>query len=203
MNGLKNYIFDFGNVLVRFDPVLLTEACVPDSQQRDAIWPVVFDRLYWNPLDSGSISDEQIKAACRQRLPESLWAKAEECYDRWIENLIFMPGMVQLVRDIKDRGGKLYLLSNISVGFAESWQSVPHLAEFLKQFDGLVFSGPLGIVKPSAEIFRYLLDTYGLDPKESIFIDDSEKNTRGAEAVGLQAYCFDGDPDKLRACLGL
>lgn len=200
---IKNYIFDFGNVLVRFDPALLTAACVADPADRDQIWPVVFDRMYWNPLDRGRISDDEVKAACRTRLPERLWAKAEETYDKWVENLTFLPGMPQLVRDIKARGGKLYLLSNISIGFAESWETVPHLAELFSQFDGLVFSGPLGLVKPSPEIFCHLLDTYGLDPKESIFIDDSEKNTRGAEAVGLPAYRFDGDADALRQFLNV
>ena len=200
---IKNYIFDFGNVLVRFDPVQLTAACVEDPAQRDAIWPVVFDRLYWSPLDRGTITDDAVKAACRQRLPRELWEKAEEVYDRWIENLTFLPGMEELVRDIRNQGGKLYLLSNISIGFAETWQQVPHLAAFLGGFDGLVFSGPLKLTKPEPEIFRYLLDTYGLDPEESVFIDDSEKNTRGAQAVGLRAYRFDGDPDGLRAWLGL
>ena len=200
---VKNYIFDFGNVLVRFDPVALTAACVENPAQRDQIWPVVFDRLYWDPLDWGGITDGEIKAACRQRLPRELWAKAEEVYDRWIENLAFLPGMEDLVRDIQARGDKLYLLSNISVGFAETWNQIPHLEAFLSCFDGLVFSGPLGIIKPNPEIFRYLLETYGLDPKESVFIDDSEKNTQGAEAVGLTAYRFDGDPDALRAWLGL
>lgn len=200
---IKNYIFDFGNVLVRFDPVLLTEACTPDPEERDAIWPVVFDRLYWDPLDWGGISDEEIKAQCRRRLPENLWQKAELVYDKWMENLTFLPGMEALVRDVKAKGGRLYLLSNISVGFAESWQSVPQLAAFFSQFDGLVFSGPLGIVKPSPEIFRHLLDTYGLKAEESIFIDDSEKNTRGAEAIGLPAYRFDGDAEALRAFLDL
>lgn len=200
---IQNYIFDFGNVLVHFDPRALTAACVEDPADREIICPVVFDRLYWNPLDSGSITDEALKAACRERLPERLWAKAEETYDRWIENLTFIQGMPQLVRDIKERGGKPYLLSNISIGFAERYSGVPHLAEFLGQFDGLVFSGPLGIVKPSAEIFRHLLEKYGLKAEESIFIDDSEKNTRGAQAVGLWAYRFDGDPEALRRHLGL
>lgn len=200
---IKNYIFDFGNVLVRFDPVQLTAACVEDPAQRDAIWPVVFDRLYWSPLDRGTITDDAVKAACRQRLPRELWEKAEEVYDRWIENLTFLPGMEELVRDIRNQGGKLYLLSNISIGFAETWQQVPHLAAFLGGFDGLVFSGPLKLTKPGPEIFRYLLDTYGLDPEESVFIDDSEKNTQGAQAVGLRAYRFDGDLDGLRAWLGL
>ena len=198
----KNYIFDFGNVIVRFDPVLLTEACTPDPEERDAIWPVVFDRLYWDPLDWGGISDAELKNACHARLPARLHALADEVYDRWQENLPLIDGMEALVQDIKAAGGRLYLLSNVSVGFAQKWHTVPHLKEVLSLFDGLVFSGPLGIIKPSREIFQHVLDTHGLKAEECIFIDDNEKNVAGAELTGIRAYHFDGDAAKLRSALG-
>lgn len=200
---IKNYIFDFGNVLVRFDPVALTAVHTDDAALQQQISQVVFDRLYWDPLDYGGITDEALKAACHTRLPEHLHDLADRVYDDWIENLPFLPGMQEVVRDIKGRGGKLYLLSNISVGFAQGYSQVTQLREFFALFDGLVFSGPLGIVKPSGEIFRHLLDTYGLRAEDCIFIDDSEKNIAGAEAVGIRGYLFDGDAQKLRSGLKL
>ena len=39
--------------------------------------------------------------------------------------------------------------------------------------------------KPSREIFQHVLDTYGLKAEESIFIDDSIVNIRGAQAAGI------------------
>ena len=75
--------------------------------------------------------------------------------------------------------------------------------ELFSHFDGLVFSGPLGIVKPSAEIFNYVLDRFGLHASESIFIDDSAINIAGAKAVGIHTYHFDGDAQKLRSALGV
>ena len=199
---IKNYIFDLGKVLVHFDPEDLTAACVKDPALVSQIAPVVFDRLYWDPLDKGGITDTQLLDACHARLPEVLHPLADEVYHRWIENLTFIDHMPALIRDIKVAGGKLYLLSNISIGFAEQWRTVPHLREVLSAFDGLVFSGPLGIVKPSREIFGYVTDTYGLDPEECIFIDDSPKNIAGAELAGIRGYLFDGDPAKLRSTLG-
>ena len=199
---IQNYIFDFGKVLVHFEPDDMTAACAKDPEAAAQISPVVFDRLYWDPLDRGGITDEEVKTACHARLPEHLHALADEVYDRWMEHLPFIDGMPQLVRDIKAAGGKLFLLSNISVSFAENWHKVPQLKAFLSQFDGLVFSGPLGIVKPSREIFQHVLDTYGLKAEESIFIDDSEKNIVGSEKAGIRGYLFDGDPVKLRAALG-
>lgn len=202
-NTIKNYIFDFGKVLVHFEPDYMTAACVKDPALAAQIAPVVFDRLYWDPLDWGGITDEALKEACHARLPEALHALADEVYDTWQAHLPFIEGMPQLVRDIKKNGGKLYLLSNVSIGFVKKWHTVPHLAELFSLFDGLVFSGPLGIIKPSREIFRHVMDTYGLKEEDCIFIDDSEKNIRGAENAGIRGYLFDGDVRKLRDTLGI
>ena len=99
---IKNYIFDFGNVLARFDPDALTAPYVPDAQERARIQEVVFDRLYWDPLDSGNITDDQVKAGIRSRLPEDLAEKGCQAYDHWIDNLTPIAGMQDLVTDIKN-----------------------------------------------------------------------------------------------------
>ena len=199
----KNYIFDLGNVLVRFDPMYMTAACVPDPKLCSVIAPVVFDRLYWDPLDYGGIRDDELKNACHARLPAELHGIADQVYDRWMENLPLNPGMRALVEDIKAKGGKLYLLSNVSIGFAEQYHHVSHLRELFSLFDGLVFSGPLGIIKPDPAIFHHILNKFSLQPEHCVFIDDNAANVAGAEAVGIRAYHFDGDPQKLREYLKL
>ena len=65
---VQNYIFDFGNVLTRFDIKELTAAAVKDETLLEEISEVVFDRLYWDRLDAGTISDEEVKEAIRSRL---------------------------------------------------------------------------------------------------------------------------------------
>ena len=110
--------------------------------------------------------------------------------------------MKELIFDLKKSGKKLYLLSNISCGFAESYRDTKWIAEILDLFDGLVFSGPIGIVKPSAEIFEHLLCKYDLKAEECLFIDDSQKNINGAMAAGINGYLFDGDAQKLRKYTG-
>lgn len=202
-HAIKNYIFDLGNVLVRFDPMHMTAACVPDPKLCRIIAPVVFDRLYWDALDYGGITDEELKKACHSRLPAELHAVADLIYDRWFENLPLIPGMQEILKAVKENGGKLYLLSNVSAGFAEQYHRVPRLTELFGLFDGLVFSGPLKVIKPQPEIFRHLLDQYGLDPDQCVFIDDNAANIAGAKALGIHAYHFDGNVQKLRAYLQL
>lgn len=194
---IHNYIFDFGRVLVDFDPLYMTAAYVKDPGQIERLASVIFDRLYWDPLDAGAITDAQIKEDFAWRLPAELLDTACRIYDNWQANLPPIPGMQALVEKLKAEGAGLYLLSNISVGFAEKYKQVPQLVQLFSLFDGLVFSGPLGIVKPSRQIFEYLLQTYDLQPAETVFIDDSPVNVAGAEALGIHGCLFAGDARRL------
>lgn len=200
---IQNYVFDFGNVLARFAPDELTAVCVADPAVCPLIREVVFDRLYWDALDAGTITDEEVKAGFCSRLPEEWNAIACDVYDRWVDLCTPVEGMPQLVKDIKEKGGKLYLLSNISIYFAENYHRNPWIKELLDLFDGLVFSGPIGMTKPNREIYEHLLEKYRLSAEECIFIDDALCNIQGAETMGFQAYLFDGDVEKLRKVLGL
>lgn len=194
-------IFDFGNVLIRFDPKIMTEAYLPTSVESTMLQHIIFDRLYWNRLDDGSIEDDEVKARICERIPARLHEVACCIYDHWYEHLPEIEGMRQILHDLKAAGKKLYLLSNISVGFEENYARVPALHSLLSLFDGCVFSGSLGVVKPSAEIFDHLLTKYGLQPDDCVFIDDSEINVNGAKQVGIDAILFDGDARALRARL--
>lgn len=194
---IKNIIFDFGRVIVDFDETKMTRAYVKDESLVPLVRDTVFDRLYWDPLDIGNITDEALKAAVASRLPKELVSAAHAVYDNWISHVDLIPHIEDAIQIARERFEGLYLLSNISIKFAEEYKQNPTMCRVLAAFDGLVFSGPLHLVKPDARIYRHLLDTYGLDPAECLFIDDSTKNTAGAEAVGIKTYLFDGDAKKL------
>ena len=99
---------------------------------------------------------------------------------------------------MKTSGKKLYLLSNISSGFAANYHKNSQVKEIFDMFDGLVFSVPIGKIKPTKDIYNHILQKYSLIADETIFIDDNEKNIIGAENCGIKGYLFDGDADKLK-----
>ena len=190
---IKNVVFDFGQVLVRFDPRYMCEVYVSDKNDVRQLSEVVFDRLYWDRLDAGTISDDELLSDVKKRLPERLHAAAERIYRGWLYNLPEIPGMREAIAICRERGFGVYLLSNISETFAEHYREIP----ILEGFDGYVFSAVAGCVKPSAEIFRHLCDKFELTPCETLFIDDSLKNINGADKFGIVAYHFDGDAEVL------
>ena len=200
---LQNYIFDFGNVLTVFDPDLLTAPHIEDAKTRKIVSEVVFDRLYWDALDWGTITDEEIKADIRRRLPAHLRDIGCATYDRWVHNLTPVAGMEKLVADLKKTGAKLYILSNISIGFANTYKEVPWIRKLFSLFDGIILSGTVGIAKPGKEIFAYMLKTFEIKAEESLFIDDNAKNIETAKSLGISGYLFDGDSERLRDKLGI
>ena len=195
---IKNVVFDFGQVMVHFEPAYMVGRYVTDKEDAELLERVVFDRLYWDRLDAGTITNEETLTECRKRLPERLWEVADTIFYNWIYNIPEVDGMADLVSYIKTAYGvKILLLSNISHYFAD------HAGEInaLKNFDGCIFSARIGIVKPCAEIFDYMCKTYGIKPEETVFVDDNKNNIEGARAFGINGYLFDGDAARLKEYL--
>ena len=95
----KNYIFDFGQVIIKFDTEYMTSVYVKNREDVKIVEEVVFDRLYWDKLDAGTITDEQVKEAFTSRLPEHLVVKACEVYDNWYRNLPIVEGIYDLLKE--------------------------------------------------------------------------------------------------------
>ena len=90
---------------------------------------------------------------------------------------------------------RLYLCSNIKQN-AYSVVS-KRFPEIFSLFDGIVTSGDCGYRKPDPQIFEYLLETYGLNPEQCIFLDDKQSSVQGAERLGITGIVFD-DPERVR-----
>ena len=186
---IKNIVFDFGNVLVSFDPLYMTRQYISDEADVALVSEVLFDRLYWDRLDAGTISDEEVVHLSCERLPERLHDSVAKIYYNWIYNIPEIEGMRQIVEKVRGRGKSVYLLSNICEYFADH----AHEIDIIKGFDECVFSAVAGHVKPYADMFEYLCSHCNIEAEQTLFIDDNAANIEGARAFGINAYLFDGD----------
>jgi HAD superfamily hydrolase (TIGR01509 family) len=93
----------------------------------------------------------------------------------------------KLIAELKDKGYKLYVLSNMSREFINFLRQ----QEVYENFDGDVISCEVGVVKPMPEIYDLLLDRFALDPSETIFIDDRKENIKAAAQKGIGTFHFD------------
>ena len=195
---MKTVIFDFGQVLVRFEPSYMVGKYVDDPVEAALLAHIAFDRKYWDRLDAGTITDAEVVADIRSRVPAHLHGAVEQIYYNWIYNIPEIEGMRDLILHIKcTYGVHVYLLSNISTYFASHAHEIP----ILDLVDGCVFSAVCGLTKPDAAIFTHICEKFGLDPAEAVFVDDKAENVQAACALGMQGYVFDGDARKLRAYL--
>jgi 2-haloacid dehalogenase len=108
-----------------------------------------------------------------------------------------IPGMYELVADLKKAGYGIYGLTNWS---SETFYLIDKEYPVFSLLDGMVVSGDVRLLKPEADIFHCLLDKYGLKAEESLFIDDNAENVAGSIAAGVEAHRF-VDAEELRQWL--
>ena len=185
----QNVIFDYGNTLAAYIERDIARRFVQNEADAALFGEVFFDRLYFDRLDDGTITNEEWFAAAAKRLPERLHPVMKAAADGWYRTLPDIPGMGAVVARLRAADRGLYLLSNISREFAANAHELP----ILQGFHGMVMSGPLGIVKPERGIYEHLLQAYHLDPATCVFVDDRAINIEGARAAGIAGYLFDGN----------
>ncbi len=185
---INNIIFDFGAVLVDWNPRYLFVPYFGDADKAE--WFLTEICPYeWNAqCDAG----RPIKDITEERVAEfPAWEKEIRMYfDRWVDMMGGpIPGMEALVREYKQRGYGVWGLTNWS---AETFPLVRDDYPVFKLLDGYVVSGEEKLLKPDARLYRVLLNRYGLKAEECVFIDDNPNNTAGAEAVGIKGIVFRG-----------
>jgi putative hydrolase of the HAD superfamily len=97
------------------------------------------------------------------------------------------PAMVAWQLALKQRGLKTAILSNMG---DDVLASVKREFDWIHRFDVLVWSYQLGIAKPDPELYRHTLGELGVQPEETLFIDDKPANVEAARALGIQAIQF-------------
>lgn len=195
---MKNVIFDFGNVLVQWHPEKVYAEHFGDEARAWWFLRHVCDAAWRNRIDAGEST-----AACIEELkakqPE--YAEAIELYrSRWREMLTDeVPGMREVINDLRNRGHEIYGLTNWSM---ETFPAARERFGILQMIDRYVVSGAEGLVKPDARLFRVLLDRYHLQAEECVFVDDNPDNVATANAIGMEGIVFTG-ADSLRKHLGI
>ncbi|MBE6115895.1 MAG: HAD family phosphatase [Erysipelotrichaceae bacterium] len=192
---IKNIIFDMGRVLVEFYPEdFLTKEGITDKEERELLLREIFHHEDWTNMDAGIMSEQEMYDEAVKRIPEHLHQTAHNLIFDWNDPIIPVKGMEDFVRECKEKGYGIYLLSNASVAQPVYWLRIPGH----QYFDGTVVSALEKVMKPDIRIYQILLDRYGLKAEECLFIDDVARNIKGAEKAGIRGYLFDGDVDKLR-----
>lgn len=105
-----------------------------------------------------------------------------------------IPAGVELLRELKSLGYKLYVLSNWDpTSFPLFMQKFPEIFMYHEQqmFDGIMISGDVSLLKPDAAIFEQSLHTFNLQASNIVFIDDTIENVQSAQQLGISSIHCD------------
>lgn len=183
---IKNIVFDIGNVLVRWDPLAIVSKAFPEHTEPHTLALKLLKEETWLDLNRGIITEQEAIQQYHQALnihPSRL----ENLMQVVRKSLTPLEGSFELVEKLHQAGYLLYIISD------NTNELVAYLREqynFWDKFTGVVISSEIGVLKPSPIIYHHLLDTYLLNPKESIFLDDLEANVKGAKAVNMHSIQF-------------
>lgn len=193
-NSITTIIFDFGNVLLGWDARQLYKRLLPDPETVDRFLEQI-SFAEWNAKQDAGRPFREGVAELSNRFPQH--AKLIQAYDtHWEESLTgTIDGTIEIVRELKQAGWPLYLLSNFSI---EKFELIRNRHSYLDLFDDIIISGEYGIVKPEPAIYHIALNRMKKQASECLFIDDSQANINTAKSLGFQTIHFHS-PAQLRA----
>jgi 2-haloacid dehalogenase len=193
LGPVKAVVFDLGGVLIDWDPRYLYRKLLDDEAAVEEFLATVCTPEWNAEQDRGRPFAEGV-AELVERHP--VHAVAITAYhERWPEMLGgAVGGTVEVLAELRAAGVPVYALTNWS---AETFGVARERFEFLEWFDGVLVSGEERMIKPDPAIFRLLLDRFGLDPKATFYVDDSEPNVEAAGRLGFDAVRF-RTPARLR-----
>jgi 2-haloacid dehalogenase len=184
---IKVIVFDFGGVLIGWDPRNLYNRFFPGQHQamEDFLAEVSF--MEWNAQqDKGRPFVEGVAALSEQFPHHAHLISAYQ--ENWRESITgSIEGTVELLRMLKKKGYSLYGLSNWGT---ETFSIVRHEFDFFNLFDEIILSGEVKLIKPEPEIFELCLQKIGKPANQCLFIDDSEVNINAAKKMGFDTVHF-------------
>ena len=184
---IKNIIFDFGGVLLDWNPRYLYKSYFNNDEEMEHFLADICNGEWNIKQDAGRPFAEAVKEL-QAKFPE--YAEAIQMYDDDWEKMLKseLPESIDLLKELKFMGYGIYGLTNWSaekIGYAFANYS------FFSLFDGIVVSGVEKVVKPDRKIYEILLERYSLKPGECVFIDDNQDNVDMAKVLGINAIRFD------------
>lgn len=183
---IKNLIFDYGGVLLDWNPHYLYDPYFGDVEKAE--WFLENICTYeWNAQHDNGRPVAEGTAELVAAHPE--WKKEIEMYYGEFIKMMGgqISGMEEYVKHLKDKGFRIFGLSNWS---EETFALVRPLYPVLNLIEDMVISGTERVMKPDLRIFQVALKRFGIKAEETVFIDDNPNNVEAANKIGIHGILF-------------
>lgn len=191
MNNIKNIIFDLGNVLldIDYDKTIKAFEQLGFRDIKSHFSPYKMDNFF-EKLETGHASAEEfyesVKAVSKEPVTN---AQIQQAWNAML--LHFRLESLAFLKQISSKYS-LYLLSNTNSIHLEAVEAI-----FLREtgekslndyFIKAYYSNLIGLRKPDAEVYAFVLQDAGIAASETLFIDDLYTNIDGAKSLGINTH---------------
>ncbi|MFO7828298.1 MAG: HAD family phosphatase [Bacteroidales bacterium] len=193
MEGIKNIIFDLGNVIINIDGDR-TVAAMKDLGFNDfqESYTLIRQSDLFDLLEKGLISPDQFRNELKSHFNQHV--SSDELDKAWGAMLMDFPKKrIELIQKLQSKY-RLFLLSNTNIIHYQKYNNdlINQFGfELSSLFEKAYYSFDMGMRKPDLEIFKYVIRDSHLKPIETLFIDDAEANIESAKKLGLQTLWID------------
>lgn len=183
---IRHFLFDIGNVILKFDFALAAARIAEDSEVDESeilprLTPMHVD------LETGRLSPDEFLSRAAEAIGFS--GSSDRLRLAFQEIFTLNAPLVDWIAELDEAGHPLYLLSNTSD------LHVPYFtreyAHVFDRFHGAIYSHEAGCMKPDADIFQQAIDTFGFDPAKTLYLDDLADNVAAASQAGFRALLYD------------
>lgn len=184
---IKNLIFDFGKVLVEYDYHQLIDSFFDgDVKTASEFISIILSDDFGKKVDRELVPVGQLFEELALEYPR--FAKEIHLFDVRYQELMLgeMPGMYEILSEMKQRGYHLYGLTNWS---SKVYETMRRYGIF-RLLDGQIISSEEHLLKPEPEIYQCLFDRFHLVPEECLFTDDRAENVEGGRRMGMPGIVF-------------
>lgn len=202
-------VWDFCGVLISWNPYDLFSQLIEDDEKAqwwtDNVYSYDWDNMWevgvpfsdirktWISKIEQEMPNVKVEYPKYKELIDAYCELAQEVYsEQYVDNVMIRDGLAKngfIIGGLTNMSDENY--SKVSQNFGGA------MAE--DKFDFIILSSEVGVRKPDEKIFNNLIgrvrDEYGFDKSQILFIDDSEKNTKAAQALGMQALCYQEGAD--------
>ncbi|MBT3383706.1 MAG: HAD family phosphatase [Prolixibacteraceae bacterium] len=191
LTDITNIIFDLGNVLLNLDFNASIKAFQELGLKNDVLnrQQAYSDPVFYE-LEIGKVTPEEFRKKVREILNNEN-ATDLQIDDAWSAMVLDIPAeRVKIVQELR-KNYNVYLFSNtnqIHIDRLLPAFKAEHKIDFPSLFSKTYYSHEIHERKPDLSSFKKVIKLSSVNPAESVFIDDLEKNILAAEKAGLKTF---------------
>jgi len=181
---INTIIFDFGDIFINLDKQATVEGLKKLGLKE---WNEDLNQLNLQ-FEKGEIPQEEFLLGIQKHIPNASFV---EILEAWNAILLDFPlYRLEFLQKLSKKY-RLFLLSNtdsIHIETFEQETGISFYSDFYQCFEKVYFSFEIGMRKPDAEIFNYLIQKHELSVKNTLFVDDKKENTDAALSLGFHVW---------------